>query len=249
MLSKFQNASLSLFSFRSLCYDVHFPDSDVGLDLSGLRWKELRRKRWSASLWGTVASPLVSETDLYKCAQASEPEVWAWILLNQRWTRTAACVSSLHWFHLEKHRNERHLFNMSLPLSSKSPTERKLTQTLALAEDQCRGRVVGRHFKQTRPSPEVHKATREEAASAVIAQSGRNNEPESDVSWLTIIKLSMFCRLQTTTSWVLFWRVSVLQCHLFLSSFPFCCPSWVLLASWSPPGPPSPALLPAALTF
>lgn len=88
------------------------------------------------------------------------PEVWAWILLNQRRTRTAACVSSLLWFHLEKHRNERHLFNMSLPLSSKSPTERKLTETLA--EDQCRGRVVGRHFKQTRPGPEVQKENQEE---------------------------------------------------------------------------------------
>lgn len=48
---------ITLFSFHCLCYDAHFPDSDVGLDLTGLWWKELRTERWSASFWTAVASP------------------------------------------------------------------------------------------------------------------------------------------------------------------------------------------------
>lgn len=145
-----RNVPKSIFTPESLLHSA-FRAFWRGLDLSGLRWKESGTQRWSARLWVNSVFTSLWETDLCNVPGASEPEVWAWILLNQRWTRTAACVSSLPRFHLEKHRNERHLFNMSLPLSSKSPTERKLTETSALAEDQCRGRVVGPHVKQTRP--------------------------------------------------------------------------------------------------
>lgn len=161
MLSKFQNASLYFHSgvFVTTCISRILTLCLTSVAYDGKNGAQRGGERVSEEGW--LHLPLQKLTYI-NVLRLQSLRFWAWILLNQRWTRTAAYVSSLLRFHLEKHRNERHLFNMSLPPSSKSPTERKLTETLALAEDQCRGRVVGRHFKQTRPSPEVQKAKQEE---------------------------------------------------------------------------------------